>query len=167
MATFEAADASLGTPPADAGLFTDAGSALDPASVAGLAGRIAVNDLVKPTAGGDLWRLQSGIQAAAPLGSADRTQVDWFLAAFDTAVSFDPAAGLATSASVEAWANSLVSAQQSERVDAEAAAEARNTSLQTVQFARSSREAVRVDDELQKMMALEQRYAARSAEHPS
>src|SRR3546814_11291193 len=70
-----------------------------------------------------------------------------FRSAFDTAVSFDPAAGLATSASVEAWANSLVSAQQSERVDAEAAAEARNTSLQTVQFARSSREGVSVRPE--------------------
>src|SRR3546814_20784822 len=73
MATFEAADASLGTPPADAGLFTDAGSAPDPASVPGLAGRIALTDLVKPTAGAALWRLQPGIQAPAPLGSAPLT----------------------------------------------------------------------------------------------
>src|SRR3546814_16667982 len=109
MATFEAADASLGTPPADAGLFTDAGSALDPASVAGLAGRIAVNDLVTPTAGGDLWRLQSGIPTAAPLGSSERTQAACCLAPFDTALPFDPSPGFATHTPFQALPNSLQS----------------------------------------------------------
>lgn len=160
IATFEAADGSLGAPPSDTGLFTDAGAALDPAATAGLAGRIAVNDLVKPSAGGDLWRLQSGIQATTPLGSADRTQIDSFLGAFDATVSFDPETGLSTSSSIEEWANSLVSAQQSKRVEAEAASEARGTSLETVRLARAAREGVSVDDELQKMMAIEQSYSA-------
>ncbi len=48
------------------GLLTDAGAMLDPVDIDGLAGRIAVNALVDPNLGGDLWRLRDGVAAAAP-----------------------------------------------------------------------------------------------------
>ncbi|MCP3970160.1 MAG: flagellar hook-associated protein FlgK [Rhodobacteraceae bacterium] len=57
----------------DPGLFTDAGAALVIADETGLAGRIAVNALVDPDAGGALWRLRDGIGAAASGSSGDAT----------------------------------------------------------------------------------------------
>lgn len=63
---FESPDADT-TLPADApGLFTDDGAALDPAVETGLAGRLRVNALADPAQGGALWRLRTGLGAAAP-----------------------------------------------------------------------------------------------------
>jgi flagellar hook-associated protein 1 len=59
-----AVDPSL--PPGAAGLFTDGGAAFDPLNEEGLAGRLAVNAIADPTRGGELWRLRSGLGAAAP-----------------------------------------------------------------------------------------------------
>lgn len=63
-----ALDPSLG--PADAGLFTDRGSALLPANEVGIAARLSLNTAVDPEAGGALWRLRDGIGAATagPVG---------------------------------------------------------------------------------------------------
>jgi len=63
-------DATLGV--GDAGLFTDAGSVLDPGNVVGLAGRVSINAAVDPSAGGGVWRLRDGLGAAAigPVGDA-------------------------------------------------------------------------------------------------
>lgn len=58
----------------DPGLFTDAGSLTDPADEVGLAGRLSVNALVDPDAGGDLFRLRDGLGAAAP-GNAGDTSI--------------------------------------------------------------------------------------------
>ncbi len=50
----------------DAGLFTDGGGPLDPLDVIGLGARISVNVAVDPGQGGFLWRLRSGLNAASP-----------------------------------------------------------------------------------------------------
>lgn len=56
-----------------AGLFTDAGAAVVPPTVPGLAQRLALNAAVDPAAGGALWRLRDGLQAGAPgpVGNSD------------------------------------------------------------------------------------------------
>lgn len=59
-----AIDPSL--PPTAAGLFTDAGAALDPALETGLAGRIRLNALIDPRQGDNSWRLRDGLGAALP-----------------------------------------------------------------------------------------------------
>ncbi|GGY50721.1 flagellar hook-associated protein FlgK [Parvularcula lutaonensis] len=62
--------------PAIAGLFTDAGAAVDPlspaANIEGLAGRLSVNALVDPNApGGDLTRLRTGVVATFDPNASD------------------------------------------------------------------------------------------------
>ena len=54
------------------GLLTDAGAALDPMTVVGLSGRIAVNAAVDPQQGGNLaaWRDGIGATTAGPTGNA-------------------------------------------------------------------------------------------------
>lgn len=50
----------------DPGLFADTGAGFNPANEIGLSGRISVNSLVDPDAGGALWRLRDGLGATAP-----------------------------------------------------------------------------------------------------
>lgn len=57
-------DPTLG--PTDAGLFTDAGAFFDPANETGLSARLSLNALVDDRQGGDPWRLRDGINAATP-----------------------------------------------------------------------------------------------------
>lgn len=57
-------DPTLG--PGDAGLFTDAGAPFDPADVAGLAGRITFNQAADPARGGDARLLRDGLASPAP-----------------------------------------------------------------------------------------------------
>ncbi|RKF13026.1 flagellar hook-associated protein FlgK [Roseovarius spongiae] len=57
-------DATLGA--GDPGLFTDGGAAFAPVNETGIAGRVTLNALVDPAQGGDAWRLRDGLNAAAP-----------------------------------------------------------------------------------------------------
>ena len=57
-----ALDATRGV--GDPGLFTDSGAAFDPLNEIGVAGRIELNTLVDPAQGGDAWRLRDGLGAA-------------------------------------------------------------------------------------------------------
>lgn len=57
--------------PGDPGLFTDGGAAFDPTNEIGLAGRLTISDAVKPENGGSYWRLRDGLFAAAPGAPGD------------------------------------------------------------------------------------------------
>ena len=46
-----------------AGLFTDGGSAINPADEIGVGSRIGVNPSVDPSAGGEIWRFRDGVGA--------------------------------------------------------------------------------------------------------
>jgi len=50
----------------DAGIFTDAGLPFNTVNEVGLAGRLSVNGLIDPDAGGDVWRIRDGLNAATP-----------------------------------------------------------------------------------------------------
>ncbi|RVV96864.1 flagellar hook-associated protein FlgK [Mesobaculum littorinae] len=155
---FEAADTSRtgGAP----GLFTDAGLPLgDPE---GLAGRIAVNDAVRPGAGGALWRLRDGVGAAAPgpVGATD--QIDAFARALGTPQRFDPAAGLGQDLTPGDFAAAVVSAHAGLRTAALDEADAISVGVQAVETSRAAAEGVNLDDELQQLMLIEQSYAANS-----
>ena len=162
VAGFQNADATVtGVAPADTGLFTDSGNAHDPlAYLPGLAGRIAVHDMVKPEAGGDLWRVRDGIHAAAEGLPGDSTQVRQFEAVFDAVLTFDPAAGLQTSATLLDFASAAVSDQHALRSQAEAGLEGASIALDALSTTRLNRDGVNVDDEMQKLLAIEQSYAA-------
>lgn len=146
---FQAAEAD----PAQAGLFTDAGAAFGTAG--GLASRIQVN----PAVDGNAWRVHSGVQAAAPLAAGDATQVGRFLGVFSTGMAFS-APGLPATSRLGDFATSLVSAQHSERTIAETDMQARKITADTLQSARINRDGVNVDEEMQKLLLVEQAYGA-------
>ncbi len=146
---FQAAEAD----PTQPGLFTDAGAAYG--TTEGLASRIAVNGSVR----GNPWKVQSGVQAGAPLASGDTTQIDRFLNAFSTTRSF-AAADLPSSATLGDYATGMVSTQQGYRTTAESEMKTRKISADALQSARLNRDGVNVDDEMQKLLLIEQSYGA-------
>ncbi|WP_212522761.1 flagellar hook-associated protein FlgK [Actibacterium sp. MT2.3-13A] len=157
---FQAADTSRA--PGQAGLFTDAGAAYDPAQREGLAGRLSVNAAVRPEAGGALWRIRDGVGAAAPGAASDASQINAFLTALETAHGFDTQAGLGDTATLTGYAASLISSQQFVRVDAQDRLDRLQAGAAAIAAARSGSEGVNVDDELQQLTAIEQAYAANS-----
>ncbi|GAA4256393.1 flagellar hook-associated protein FlgK [Azospirillum formosense] len=146
---FQAAEAD----PTQPGLFTDAGAAYG--TTEGLASRIAVNGSVRSNP----WMVQSGVQAGAPLASGDTTQIDRFLNAFSATRSFT-AADLPSSATLGDYATGMVSTQQGYRTTAESEMKTRKISADALQSARLNRDGVNVDDEMQKLLLIEQSYGA-------
>lgn len=160
MVGFETADATVTA--GVAGLFTDDGAAFDAVNFTGLAGRISVNDAVRPIAGGDTWRLRDGIAAAAEGPPADPTQLGQFVAMMEGQQTFDGAAGLGTASTLSEFAEALGADQQRVRTDAEELRETFKNSAASLEATRSSLSGVDIDDELQQLILIEQSYAANS-----
>ncbi len=156
--SFSAADASVA--PGAPSLFTDAGAGFNPANAEGLAGRIAVNDAVRPDRGGALWRVRDGAGAAVPGAASDSTQPMAFVAALTGNQTFSDAAGLGSSASLGDFANSLLADQQYTRSLAQSESESLAAGIGVIEAARYGLEGVNIDDELQKLLLIEQSYAA-------
>lgn len=144
------------TPPPSPGIFTDAGMRFDPATEAGLAGRIEINPAVDPERGGALFRLRAGPDAAGPGAPANAP----YLAALGNVLSARqaPAPG-------EAQRDlSGHAAELSSRV-----AQARLTAENTASFASGQagelrelelRGGVDSDAELQRLLLVEQAFSA-------
>ena len=150
-------DPTLGT--GAAGLFTDSGTAFDSVDETGLAGRLAINDLVDPAAGGGLWKLRDGLGAIVPgpVGHAAG------LAGLQQALNslFAPQSGgfLTAARSMPELAAEFLSfvgqAHQSALSDTSFAA-ARHSSLKTLEL----QNGVDTDQEMQSLLLIEQAYAA-------
>ena len=155
---FEGIDTTL--PAGAPGLFTDAGAAFDPANEVGLASRIAVNTAVDPSQGGDTTLLRDGLGATTAGPSGDATFIRAMLDSF-TALRTPPvgsevsgqqnAVGLAASftsriGSATVIANNTLTTSS-----------ARATGLSDAELAIT---AVDTDAELQKLLQIEQAYAA-------
>lgn len=70
---FEDATVDPTLAPGQPGLFTDQGAAFDPLAEEGLASRIALNALVDPAQTGETWRLRDGLGAATQGEAGDAT----------------------------------------------------------------------------------------------
>ncbi|ETX29680.1 FlgK family flagellar hook-associated protein [Roseivivax isoporae] len=149
-------DTTLGA--ADPGLFTDAGAAVAATPPAGLAGRIAINPLVAPGST-EQWRLRDGLAAAAPGPVGDAGLLQDMGAAL-RAVRVPSGVALGTGAkSLVAHVADLSSAVSGFRVRADGDlgfAEAQNMALRELELAGG----VDTDAEVQKLLQLEQSYAA-------
>ena len=157
---FEDADTSLVA--GQAGLFTDDGAAFDPTRLDGLSARLAVNDAVRPEAGGALWRLRDGVGATESGPVLSTTQIDAFVQAMSAPGDYAAATGLASAQSLGSYAADMVSDQQQVRVVAERESAVLSAGLGAIAAARSGVEGVNVDTELQNLMMIEQAYAANS-----
>lgn len=157
---FETSDASLSA--GQAGLFTDNGLAFDPTQLEGLAGRLRVNDAVLDSAGGAAWRIRDGMGAAVPGDAADATQIQAFMDALENLAGADPATGIGAGITVSAFAAEFVTSQSTLRARAESDFNAARSAAEVVQSSRESFAGVNIDDEMQKLLLIEQSYAANS-----
>lgn len=144
--------AAPGTP----GLFTDAGTALGASPAPGLAGRIALNPLVDPAAGGALWRLRDGLGGAAPGPVGDPAQLIRWLDALDRPVATVPGGPLQSlGAEVDALFSAVGLSSQA-AADRASYAQAMETGLSD----RALAAGVDIDAEMRRLLAIETAYAA-------
>lgn len=140
------------------GLFTDAGAASDPANTQGLAGRIALNERVDPQAGGEVWRIRDGLDAATQGPVAATAQVSAMLDAM-TAVRTATGA-LSTPDTATGFAAMLGSIFEQRGQGLEDSAATSQGRLRSLEEAESGVIGVDMDRELQKLILIEQAYAA-------
>lgn len=149
-------DTTLG--PTDPGLFTDAGVAFDPLNESGLAARIELNSLVAPDSG-SLWRLRDGLGAAAQ-GEVGEGRL---LQAISAALNESSVPGSATLPAVSRSFVNHISEFSSNAAGTRVRAEnersflsSQNTALSELEFSKG----VDTDQELQRLMQIEQHYTA-------
>lgn len=155
---FEAGDPTRA--PNAAGLFTDNGAAFAPANETGLAGRLRINSRVDPLAGGALYRLRDGIGATAEGPSGNAGIVNGLLDKLREPRALSAGSQLSGLKSAAQAASNIASDVGGKRLSAEsrlATAQARSTS---VVEAEQSALGVDTDAELQKLVYIQQSYAA-------
>lgn len=152
-----AVDPSLG--PSDAGLFTDEGNAFDPADELGLALRLSVNPVVDDTQGGEAWRIRDGIGAIAPGNAGDARLLQSLADALT--VARPPASGSFGGASYAMidLVSTLTADIGASRDNAEQVLTFATTRLNEL-TQRQLADGVDSDDEIQRLMIIEQTYAA-------
>ncbi len=95
-----------------------------------------------------------------PGAASDSIQPMAFVAALTGNQTFSDAAGLGSSASLGDFANSLLADQQYTRSLAQSESESLAAGIGVIEAARYGLEGVNIDDELQKLLLIEQSYAA-------
>lgn len=155
---FASNDVDPSLTPTAPGLFTDQGERPDISDIAGLAGRIGLNDAVRPEAGGDLWRLRAGIGAiiAGPVGDASLLGAMGDALASAQTPPNGEFRGVSTMAARLAQLEARIATR---RVNAESDTAARNALADTM-ASRMAADGVDSDAELQRLLQYEQAYAA-------
>ena len=144
---------------ADPGIFTDDGAAMGGAPRAGLAQRLAIDPRVDTEQGGETWRLRDGLGAAAPGDAGDGR----LLNALGDSLS---AAAVPGSATLGTTPRSLGALAGDLSAEADRATQASTMDLTfSTTRANSLREAdlslgVNTDDEMRRLLLVEQSYAA-------
>lgn len=141
------------------GLFTDGGGALLPANEVGLAGRLALNTAIEPAAGGELWRLRDGLGAPAPGPVGNATQLTSFADAISARRSVASGPFGPSMQSSDGLIAALVTRVSTLQATAETDLTARTTQRDTLE-AVELRDGVDTDQEMQKLLLIEQSYAA-------
>ncbi len=143
----------------DPGLFTDQGAAFDPLNEVGLSRRIDVSDAVRPDEGGAYWRLRDGLFAVAPGPVGDGA----LLQGLNSALSDSSTLASGDLGATERGAPGHVAAMMSYLGQQRLALD------QSVSFARSNQAGlveaelslgVNSDEELQRLLLVEQSYSA-------
>ena len=156
---FEAAGLDSTRAPGDPGLFTDSGAVFAPLNEVGLAGRIAVNAAVDPASGGSYWRLRDGLGAVAPGPAGDGTLIQQLQQTLNQNGALSSGSLGSTSRSLAGHAASFVSrtGQTSLTLDQDISfASARQNELLSLEL----QGGVDSDDEMQRLLLIEQTYSA-------
>jgi flagellar hook-associated protein 1 FlgK len=145
--------------PGQAGLFTDGGAALDITAEVGLASRLSLNSLVDPATGGETWRMRDGLGAATP-GATGNAQL---LNALSDALTTNRTPGSGDFGGATFSALTLTTAFTSQ-IGADRLRQDQQLGFASAQFNEFIQlelaGGVDTDAELQRLMIVEQAYAA-------
>ncbi len=148
---FQGADATAGDPTGTHDVFTLAGRGrVDPADTTGLAGRLVLNDRIRD---GDPAILRDGLDATTPADVGDGRRLQSLL---DRLTDPDAGLGAGSALTVATEAASRLSTARLEQEDRASFAESRAFTLKQAELA----EGVNSDAELQRLLLIEQAYAA-------
>lgn len=151
-----------------AGLFTrdDSGHGVgsadfDPAApFTGMARTIAINPQVDPDQGGKLWRMRDGMQAGTEGNAADNSIILGWLDAMETSRSYPASTGLPGSMGLSQAAAQSVGLMQGERATWTDRASTRSSIALQARQDLINKTAVNVDEELQRLLMVQQTYSA-------
>lgn len=145
--------------PGGAGFFTDGGIAFDPTNEAAISSRIEVNASVVPAEAGALWRIRDGVAAVSPGEAGNSGLLNRMISAIDDARvpvsgSLFGAARSASGLAADLLSNVGAKVEQAETRFAFALAQ--HQTLRQTELSKG----VDTDAEMQKLMLIEQAYAA-------
>lgn len=153
----------LGTDPSlsagDPGLLTDNGSALDVAQEVGLAGRLAVNALVDPAQGGEVWRLRDGLGAVVEGDAGQAAGLQRLASALSSSWPVASGGFLATERSAVGLVSDLMSGAGGNLALHQADLAHSQVRLEALTL-RELENGVDTDQEMQNLLLIEQAYAA-------
>lgn len=152
-----ATDPTLGA--LDAGIFTDNGGRFDVVNEVGLAGRISLNTLVGANSA-DLWRLQSGLNAAVPLNAGDASILMNYASVIQEARVGNAGLGTSIALGAAGFAGKIAADAGTDWGRAETRASYSATQAQVLREKESNAIGVDSDVQLQMLMEVENAYAA-------
>ncbi|MBV9829032.1 MAG: flagellar hook-associated protein FlgK [Alphaproteobacteria bacterium] len=161
IGTFQTADPTVSA--GQAGLFTAGGAALDttnPAAIAGLAANISVNSMVDPSRGGATWRITTGVQAASQGTTSNNSTLIGFVNALQSSQSATAIAGLPTAASLSDAVSQVSGDQQAASSTWTSLNTSRTQQATAAQTALSNQTGVNIDDQMQRLLIVQQTYQA-------
>jgi flagellar hook-associated protein 1 len=152
-------------------LFSDSAAAAGPpaaaftntaANIVGYAGRITTNPIFNTA--GNLWRLRDGTNSTAVATEStfrgDQTQLRSVLTMFETAQTYAAAVQLGTSNTVEAAANAFTGFQATQTATYQASEVDQTTISDALKERLRDQSGVNVDEELTRMIQLQNSYSA-------
>jgi len=152
-------------------LFSDNAAAVGPpaaqftntaANIVGYSGRIVTNPIFGTA--GNLWRLRDGTNSTAVATEStfrgDQTQLRSVLTMFETAQTYAAAVSLGTSNTVEAAANAFTGFQATQTATYKAAEDDQTTVTDALKERLRDQSGVNVDEELSRMIQLQNSYSA-------
>lgn len=158
---FEHLDVDVTRAPTDPGLLTDGGVLFDQENELGLSQRLSVNGLIDPEQGGEVWRLRDGLGTTAPLPGGEGNaslilRLSDALAKYQTPSSDAFSEAKRTAATLASDLMSQVGAGLEAVKQHNVFAQAQFDTLKEMELANG----VDTDAELQKLLLIEQAYAA-------
>ncbi len=142
------------------GLFTDAGSAAQPALESGLSARIALNAAVDPDQGGSVTRLRDGLGATTPGPAGDARLLSALSARLNADIATGSAGLSGAARNMTDLASDLLSDIATDRLSVESVQSFAAARLTTLQDLESRESGVDVDAEMQSLLVIEKSYAA-------
>ncbi len=164
--TFAESD-QTGSGPNLPGLFTTPGATSIPTSTTGLAGQISVNASVDPSQGGNALLLRDGGVSGnsnytynTSGNTSYTTRLTQLLVNLSATQTFSAASGITTSASLSSYASASVGWLEGQYSNVSSQSTTQSTLLNTATTALSNATGVNLDNEMSKMLDLENSYSA-------